>query len=259
MKSSWFTAGKDHTGKTFSGSTLSGATLNRAVLDDTIFKNVTFERCVFDHVELDGATFVECIFKNCTFIECSLKKAYFRKCEILRADIQNSKLLRARFIETKLIKCIFADKTNLRDSVFEYCDLSESNFANSIFSPQKLAEVNLYGADLRWVQGGFGVDLSRSNLLKAKLSIRQVFRMDGHGQAKGGFFFPNLPRPIAPLVWEMIGVVKNDPYTVKVRNVYDREVKRLRLYIEDESPTKDGSNILFIKRGRDKLYLRAEA
>lgn len=158
------------------------------------FIDCTFENCSFEECEIINCVFVNCNFYNCNIISLTskyseVKNATFQKCNLIGIHCWNELLPVGRyahsidklecccmkynsFIEMPFRKFDFSGNI-IQESIFEECDLQESNFRDCRLEATQFFKCDIRKADFRDAKG-YAIDVPSSKIKQAKFSYPEV-------------------------------------------------------------------------------------
>ncbi len=166
-------------------------TAERCKFIDCEFRNCSFEEC-----SITGCTFVNCKFTNCTIISLTsryseVKNAVFQKCNLIGVhwndllpsgkyahsieQFENCQIKYNTFSEMNFIRFHFSGNS-IQESVFEQCNLSESNFLNCRLDGTQIFESDLRKADFRGATG-YLIDITSSKMKEARFSFPEAINL----------------------------------------------------------------------------------
>jgi fluoroquinolone resistance protein len=153
------------------------------------FTNCTFQSCTFSETQLPNVK-----FNSCTFASCNLSLVKLDGCRIQDVLFIDSKIVGAEFFKCEktffsasfknsfLHYCNFSD-LNMRNAIFSGCKLWENYFTNTCLLSADFRDTDLLGTtfhncDLRKADFStatqYAIDPQTNNIKKAKFSIPEV-------------------------------------------------------------------------------------
>lgn len=119
---------------------------------DNKFYEQTFEEMDWADHDFSAAEFENCVFKKCNFSGADLNHAFITECRFEACDFSNVQLKTAKLIETtfvgcKLIGVRWIDTLDLRNPVFENCNLSMGNFNSLKLKKIKIVQSRVHDVD----------------------------------------------------------------------------------------------------------------
>ncbi|MCI8992438.1 MAG: pentapeptide repeat-containing protein [Eubacterium sp.] len=161
------------------------------------FIDCTFENCSFEDCKITGCVFVNCKFYNCNIISLTskhseIKNAAFHKCNLIGLHcwnellpvgkyahsidkLENCHLKYNSFIEMSFRKFDFSSNM-IQESIFEKCDLQESNFMDCRLEATQFFRCDIRNADFRDAKG-YAIDILTNKIKQAKFSYPEVMSL----------------------------------------------------------------------------------
>ena len=102
-------------------------------------EEIEFEKCIFKDCRISGSfekavfhdiVFDHCDFSNCLFREGSFIRVEIKNCKMIGCDFSDSRFYHTSSLETSYEYANFFN-TNLEETIFDKCDLTESIFSES--------------------------------------------------------------------------------------------------------------------------------
>lgn len=167
------------------------------VFENYQFKECHFINCAFEECTAKAILLSDCIFENCIFLNLKgknrsqMQNIEFKKCQILGinwqdffsdvifvhpiARFKNCSMKYNTFFDIDFKKFDFSGNEILH-SLFNECELGESNFKNTRLDRTEFIKCNLKKADLREAKG-YNVDILTCKLKAAKFSMPEVLSL----------------------------------------------------------------------------------
>ena len=154
------------------------------------YESCTFESVDFTKQNLNGFSFIDCVFNNCNLdmVEVgntSFKKVKFTDCKLLgirfdtcspflfQVEFDNCYLNLASFYKMKIRKAIFKNcslvETDFAQAHLVEADFSDSDLRRAVFQQTNLEKANFNSAK------DYNIDPENNNIKKAKFSVPGVF------------------------------------------------------------------------------------
>lgn len=183
-------------GEYIEGQTIADKDFQNVTIEQSKFVDCDFENCRFEECKIIGCVFVNCRFFNCTVITLSsrhseVKNAVLKKCNLIGVHwntllpsgkyahaidkLENCYVKYNSFVEMNFVKFDFSDN-RIEESVFEQCNLAESNFCGCRMEGTQIVRSDIRKADFRDAVG-YVIDVISNKMSNARFSFPEVIRL----------------------------------------------------------------------------------